>query len=874
MATPTHRQALPVGYRLQNYRLRSVLGVGGFGVTYLAAHATLGHRVAIKEYLPNEFAVRDGTTVYPKSDIDKADFEWGLGRFLDEAKTLARFDHRNLVRVRDYFEANRTAYIVMDYEDGEPLDKLLEAHGTLSEAQLKRVLRPVMQGLEQVHAAGYLHRDIKPSNVFVRRSDESPVLLDFGAARQALGRKSKSLTAVASAGYSPPEQYESEGEQGPWTDIYALSALCYRAITGHAPIEAPRRQSRLLRGQQDPLVKLSDLAPEGYSQALLHAVDWGLQLIEVERPPHLRVWAAAVETEALPETPELRNVGGSSTPPKQDTQEPRKPNQKAAPNRKRLTIAVALVACLAFMVLLLDAGSDGPQDLDGAELHQPGAVTTTTRSTSSPAEPHDPASMESPTANGSVSSRAESITVGSIRRQYGDQVAEYTDQELEEAAFEIYGRPYGRSREDFRAQFHAGSSEPVQHADEPPPTMSAKPEPDQQQDGFDYRSDPEFAGLTDVEIEERRTNAIAAVMAKHPDLEQIRQDSDFEAWLQASPLRVQASQSWRSDVAMELLDSWKAEQARRSGASDNGDDRQGSRRVDQQVDLPDGGASPYFTRGSHKDDVLRIQGTPTRINRFPSSGKEVWAFGLSSVSISIATGKVQEWSDHARNLRVRLEPGPRVTDAQYFTRGSHKDDVLRIQGTPTRISRFPSSGKEVWAYGLSSVSISIATGKVQEWSDHARNLRVRLEPGPRVTDAQYFTRGSHKDDVLRIQGTPTRISRFPSSGKEVWAYGLSSVSISIATGKVQEWSDHAHNLRVRLEPGPRVTDAQYFTRGSHKDDVLRIQGTPTRISRFPSSGKEVWAYGLSSVSISITTGKVEEWSDHARNLKVRLQPGD
>ena len=294
MEERTHKQALPAGYRLQNFRVLRVLGVGGFGVTYLAEHITLGQQAAIKEYLPNEFAVREGATVHPKSEADRADFEWGLQRFLDEAKTLARFEHRNVVRVRDYFEANRTAYIVMDYEEGEPLDRLLERHGRLTEAQLKRVLLPIVDGLREVHGAGFLHRDIKPSNVFVRRADETPVLLDFGAARQALGRKSKSLTAVASAGYSPPEQYESEGAQGPWTDIYALSALCYRAITGNAPLEAPRRQSRLARRQPDPLPALAVSGPSGYSKSFLEAVDWGLRVIETERPQSLDEWVSAL----------------------------------------------------------------------------------------------------------------------------------------------------------------------------------------------------------------------------------------------------------------------------------------------------------------------------------------------------------------------------------------------------------------------------------------------------------------------------------------------------------------------------------------------------------------------------------------------------
>ena len=292
-----HKQALPSGFRLQSYHVVDVLGVGGFGVTYLGEHSTLGHRVAIKEYLPNEFAIRDGATVHPKSQSDREDFEWGLTRFLDEAKTLARFEHRNLVRVRDYFEANHTAYIVMDYEDGESLDRLLDRHGTLSEAQLRRVLLPIIDGLRQVHAAGFLHRDIKPSNIYVRRADETPVLLDFGAARQALGRKSKSMTAVASVGYSPPEQYESDGDQGPWTDIYALSALCYRAITGKAPIEAPRRQSRMLNTGADPLPLLTDSVEDhAYSQPLLKAVDQGLRIIVKERPQGLDEWVVLLDS--------------------------------------------------------------------------------------------------------------------------------------------------------------------------------------------------------------------------------------------------------------------------------------------------------------------------------------------------------------------------------------------------------------------------------------------------------------------------------------------------------------------------------------------------------------------------------------------------
>ena len=294
MRKKEYKQALPSGHRIDDYRLLKVLGVGGFGITYLAEDVKLGSRVAIKEYLPNEFSVRDGTTVHPKSDADQKDFEWGLKRFLEEARTLAQFHHRNVVRVLRYFEANSTAYFVMEYEVGESLEEVLDRRGTLSEEQLRGLLLPLLDGLKSVHAEGFLHRDIKPSNIFVRRDDESPVLLDFGAARNALGRKSRSMTAVVTPGYSPPEQYETDGEQGPWTDIYALSALCFRAMTGNPPEESLRRSRLLFQGRKDPLPSLEEKGVSGYSSQFLAAVDWGLRIDDRERPRSVEEWLATM----------------------------------------------------------------------------------------------------------------------------------------------------------------------------------------------------------------------------------------------------------------------------------------------------------------------------------------------------------------------------------------------------------------------------------------------------------------------------------------------------------------------------------------------------------------------------------------------------
>jgi outer membrane protein assembly factor BamE (lipoprotein component of BamABCDE complex) len=269
----------------------------------------------------------------------------------------------------------------------------------------------------------------------------------------------------------------------------------------------------------------------------------------------------------------------------------------------------------------------------------------------------------------------------------------------------------------------------------------------------------------------------------------------------------------------------------------------------------------YFTRGSHQDEVLRIQGTPSRVNKY--SDHEVWNYGLSSVDISLRDRRVTEWNNISGNLKVRLAPGGNVTSSPYFTRGSHQDDVLRVQGTPSSINRY--SDHEVWNYGLSSVDISSRDRRVTEWNNISGNLKARMSPGSNVTNNPYFTRGSHQDDVLRVQGTPSSINRY--SDHEVWNYGLSSVDISARDRRVTEWNNISGNLKVRLSPGGNVTSNTYFGRGSHQDDVLRIQGTPTSISRY--SDHEVWSFGLSSVDISTRSRQVTDWNNISGNLKVR-----
>lgn len=228
------------------YLLGRVLGQGGFGVTYLGWDLDLGIKLAIKEYLPREFAGRSTgeISITPYSGEATNYFVKGLEKFLDEAKTLARLEgHPNIVSVRDFFRENGTAYLVMNYLEGMTLKDYLNQRGTaLDFASAFQILSPVMDGLKQVHAYGILHRDISPDNIFI--TDTGIVkILDFGAARQALGEHSKSLSVILKPGYAPEEQYRSKGRQGPWTDVYAVAATMYLMLCGKIPPEPLDRMS-------------------------------------------------------------------------------------------------------------------------------------------------------------------------------------------------------------------------------------------------------------------------------------------------------------------------------------------------------------------------------------------------------------------------------------------------------------------------------------------------------------------------------------------------------------------------------------------------------------------------------------------------------
>ncbi len=274
----THN-ALPAGYVINEYRVESVLGVGGFGVTYLATDVNLNLKVALKEYLPVDFAVRAADhSIAARTPEDVETYDWGLRRFLDEARTLASFRHPNIVRVMRFFEGNHTGYMVMEFVEGEPLHTWINTHRPLQQQTLFDIVLPLLGGLGVVHKAGYLHRDIKPANISIR-ADCSPVLLDFGSAREVTGNQE--MTAMVSPGYAPLEQYHANGKQGPWSDLYALGGVMYWMVTGNKPVEASARI------RKDDMVPASALLPLGrYTAEVLDAIDWALKPHEDERPQH------------------------------------------------------------------------------------------------------------------------------------------------------------------------------------------------------------------------------------------------------------------------------------------------------------------------------------------------------------------------------------------------------------------------------------------------------------------------------------------------------------------------------------------------------------------------------------------------------------
>lgn len=275
---------LPVGTVLEEFEITGLIGRGGFGIVYLAHDRSLQRQVALKEYMPAALAVRNqGVTVSVKSEQCQETFQAGLRSFINEARLLAQFDHPSLVKVYRFWEDNGTAYMVMPFYQGVTLKETLR---TMShppdEAWLKHLLAQLLDALDVLHRDHCFHRDIAPDNILIL-SDGHALLLDFGAARRVISDMTQALTVILKPGYAPIEQYaETDSmKQGPWTDIYALAAVVYLAVTGKAPVPSV---SRMLA---DTLDSLSQVAAGRYSAGFLQGIDSALATRPENRPQNI-----------------------------------------------------------------------------------------------------------------------------------------------------------------------------------------------------------------------------------------------------------------------------------------------------------------------------------------------------------------------------------------------------------------------------------------------------------------------------------------------------------------------------------------------------------------------------------------------------------
>ncbi|MBI5721214.1 MAG: DUF4384 domain-containing protein [Burkholderiales bacterium] len=282
---------LPVGTQLGEFEITSLIGEGGFGIVYLANDTSLGRRVALKEYMPTSLAARTEGGVQVKSERHRETFEAGRKSFVNEARLLAQFDHPSLVKVYRFWEANGTAYMAMPFYEGknlrDTLREMMAAHGAPpDEAWLRTLLSPLCEALRVIHAEQCYHRDIAPDNVMMLAGTQRPLLLDFGAARRVIGDMTQALTVILKPGYAPIEQYaEIPGmRQGPWTDVYALAAVVYFAITGKTP---PVSVGRMLSDSYQPLAQV---AAGRYSPQFLEAVDRALVVRPEQRTPNIEAF--------------------------------------------------------------------------------------------------------------------------------------------------------------------------------------------------------------------------------------------------------------------------------------------------------------------------------------------------------------------------------------------------------------------------------------------------------------------------------------------------------------------------------------------------------------------------------------------------------
>ncbi len=325
--------ALPLGTHIGEFELINLVGIGGFGIVYLAHDLSLGRYVALKEYMPSSLAERvEGLTVAVKSARLAETFAIGLRSFVNEARMLAQFDHRSLVKVYRFWEANGTAYMVMPFYEGITLRQALQKMPEPpSEQWLRGLIDPLLDALEVIHQENCFHRDIAPDNILLL-ADGRPLLLDFGAARRVIGDRTQALTVILKPGYAPLEQYAEDPhvKQGAWTDLYALAAVVYNAITRRPPMAS------VARSINDTMVPLTQAAAGRYSKTFLQAMDRALAVRPEDRPQSVAEFRALLAGSDVPDTLQV-------TVPQVTAQQAAAATVSQAPVEKKRSKAMLLV---------------------------------------------------------------------------------------------------------------------------------------------------------------------------------------------------------------------------------------------------------------------------------------------------------------------------------------------------------------------------------------------------------------------------------------------------------------------------------------------------------------------------------------------------
>ena len=343
------------------YLIGRVLGQGGFGITYLAYDQSLKARVAVKEYMPNDMAARVGTTVSVSMKSRAEDFAYGLERFQEEARTLAKFmGQPGIAGVTDYFDENDTSYFVMDYIEGISFKTYIaNAGGKVSVQEALDVMIPVLRALTAVHAEGFIHRDVTPDNIYITK-DGNVKLLDFGSARYSLGDKSKSLDVILKVGYAPKEQYTRRGRQGPYTDVYSCAACLYAAITGCLPPES------LERLDKDTLVPPSQAGVE-IPLYLERAILKGLAVQPEDRFRTAGEFLEALESQEVVELPGGQGNGQGADSGSQGQPGQQARGSQAKPQKPPLAkiAAAAAAAAMAFAAVALIVSRNPPAGAGG-----------------------------------------------------------------------------------------------------------------------------------------------------------------------------------------------------------------------------------------------------------------------------------------------------------------------------------------------------------------------------------------------------------------------------------------------------------------------------------------------------------------------------